>query len=105
MESHHATLGERVKYLEKALGDSADKHTAELNKLRDAHTKHAQDIIGHTATVDERLCFVEKLLGDSANNQGVAQIRRGQVPFKSMTSGIAMAPILERLGCLESVFS
>ena len=33
-KAHHATLAERVKYVEQLLGDSADKHAAELEALK-----------------------------------------------------------------------
>ena len=36
---HHASLQQRVDYLEKIMGDSADKHTAHLKKLEE---------LGHT---------------------------------------------------------
>ena len=60
-------------YLEKTLGDSADKHLNELQKLKDAHSKHdaahgrtakkldalraAQQ---HHATIAERINYPEQ---------------------------------------------
>merc|ERR1719343_698645 len=34
MQTHHATMKQRLDYLEKLIGDSADKHAQELAKLR-----------------------------------------------------------------------
>mmetsp|Transcript_10058 Transcript_10058/g.27079 ORF Transcript_10058/g.27079 Transcript_10058/m.27079 type:complete len:424 (-) Transcript_10058:7-1278(-) len=65
--SRHASMPERMEYIEKLLGDSADKHAEEVQSLRDAHSKHAQDLLDHHATVEERIQYVEKLLGDSAD--------------------------------------
>eukprot|EP00434_Breviolum_minutum_P003137 symbB.v1.2.002762.t1/scaffold141.1/size300911/13 len=91
---HHATLGDRVDYLEKLMGDSADKHT---NELGQAHTKLDQlrgrltalEAVGvtvesmkqnhsvlmaekakrdaHHASISERVDYIEKQLGDSAD--------------------------------------
>mmetsp|Transcript_83133 Transcript_83133/g.211624 ORF Transcript_83133/g.211624 Transcript_83133/m.211624 type:complete len:270 (+) Transcript_83133:3-812(+) len=73
LDEHHATVQERIKYLEKSLGDSADKHTKELKALAAAHDKHASDLSGiqavHAAhaSLPERMDYMEKLLGDSAD--------------------------------------
>merc|ERR1719464_1313862 len=76
----HATLQERVDFLERTLGDSADKHQKELESLRVAHArhdaatgKHAGDLESlkaahsHHAGMAERLAYIEKTLGDSAD--------------------------------------
>lgn len=34
---HHASLQQRVDYLEKIMGDSADKHAAHMKKLEAGH--------------------------------------------------------------------
>jgi chromosome segregation ATPase len=83
--SHHATMAERMAFLEQSLGDSADKHSKELEALRLAHTKHEQAHAGHVrdlqgikaitekhATVGERLDYVERMLGDSADKHAAA---------------------------------
>eukprot|EP00972_Heterocapsa_arctica_P036347 5349559-Heterocapsa_arctica.AAC.1 len=41
---HHASLPERISYLGKTIGDSADKHAKKLEKLKAAHDAHAQGI-------------------------------------------------------------
>merc|ERR1719210_1377637 len=79
-EGHHASVQERLIYLEKVVGDSADKHAAEIDALKAAHSKHATAAAKQTkdleslkqvhekhATLEERLNYVEKLLGDSAD--------------------------------------
>lgn len=38
----HASVSERVGYLEKVLGDSADRHEEEIQTLKAAQTKHAE---------------------------------------------------------------
>jgi len=72
LHAHHATLQERVDYLEKLLGDSADKHAKELDNLKVVHARHAEEVKGISAaqaqhaTMEERLNYLEKQLGDSA---------------------------------------
>merc|ERR1719215_90411 len=39
-------MAQRVDFLEKAIGDSADKHSKELNSLRESHAKHCQALEG-----------------------------------------------------------
>ena len=41
LESYLCTSEERMDYVEKTLGDSADKHSAEIMALKAAHAKHA----------------------------------------------------------------
>jgi len=117
LESHHATLGERVKFLEKAIGDSAEAHEKELKKLKDASSAHSQHLAGlqtlhqHHSTVDERLNFIEKLLGDSADNhsdvQRVSRIAGGRSPMSGRglqgLSSSTVTSILERLDGIEGV--
>jgi len=69
----HASMGERVDYIEKVLGDSADKHNRAIEALRVAHAKHATDMATvkeHRSTLEERLNFLEVTLGDSAEKHG-----------------------------------
>eukprot|EP00930_Biecheleria_cincta_P083353 TRINITY_DN72938_c0_g1_i1.p1 TRINITY_DN72938_c0_g1~~TRINITY_DN72938_c0_g1_i1.p1 ORF type:complete len:1818 (+),score=410.71 TRINITY_DN72938_c0_g1_i1:251-5455(+) len=84
LDSHHATLKERVDFLETFVGESADKHTKELENLKALHTKTTADAKAqhgkineqlekeknardsHHATMQERLTYMETLLGDSA---------------------------------------
>eukprot|EP00435_Cladocopium_sp_Y103_P040911 s2194_g11.t1 len=90
LEKHHATLEERLDYLEKALGDSSDKHTRELEALKAAHQKVAtehkskeqshgqvadrltqlqrekEDLHARHMLLGERVDYLEKLLGESA---------------------------------------
>lgn len=60
-------------YVEKLLGDSADKHAKELANLKAAHDKHASDLAGvkaahvHHATIQDRVDYIEKKIGDSAD--------------------------------------
>jgi len=104
-ELHHATMGERVEFLEKACGDSADKHAKELEAMRESHSRHAnhlqelQGLHSHHATMEGRLNFVEQLLGDSADNQQ-SKANRSFRPIAPGSSAPAAA-ILERLSNLE----
>mmetsp|Transcript_28375 Transcript_28375/g.51223 ORF Transcript_28375/g.51223 Transcript_28375/m.51223 type:complete len:660 (+) Transcript_28375:57-2036(+) len=83
-KEHHASLQERVVFLEKTIGDSADKHTAhtraleEVRKASDAAKGHHSDQLDRLsrekealhakhASVEERLKFLETSLGDSAD--------------------------------------
>eukprot|EP00932_Pfiesteria_piscicida_P016979 SRR837773.3883.p2 GENE.SRR837773.3883~~SRR837773.3883.p2 ORF type:complete len:327 (-),score=171.65 SRR837773.3883:99-1040(-) len=66
----HATVEDRVRYLEQTLGDSVEKHARELQALKTAHAQHAQghkDQLARHATLEERLDYIEKTLGDSAD--------------------------------------
>jgi len=78
---HHASMNERVEFLEKFVGDSADKHEAAAkmlegyqNKLKDVHghlSKQQAELLArqqHHATMEERMEFLEKQIGDSADN-------------------------------------
>ena len=86
-DQHHASLQQRVDYLEKIMGDSADKHTAHLKKLEELQS-HTEDHKGRHAEMadhvqrlkqekeslhkrhsnfEERLLFLEQNLGDSAD--------------------------------------
>jgi len=70
---HHASTEERLAFVEKSLGDSAD--TARMcTDLRRAHDRHARDLgelkdahSSHHASVPERVAFLEKEFGDSAD--------------------------------------
>lgn len=76
-KASHASVADRVQYLEKLLGDSVDAHSSELQALKAEHAKHAdavakqaRDLQGqdvHHAAMRERMAYLEKLLGDSAD--------------------------------------
>ena len=72
-DQHHASMQQRVDYLEKMMGDSADKHAAhvkQLEELRRSHddmrNRHGASDQNH-ASVQQRVDFLEKLMGDSAD--------------------------------------
>lgn len=74
LANHHANLEDRIGYLEKVTGDSADKHAKELKALKDAHLKHVQETKGAVgsqgqahASIESRLDYIEKVMGDSAD--------------------------------------
>merc|ERR1711862_947364 len=66
-------MEERMAFLEKSFGDSAEKHerhARDIEALRGAHGKLSNDakaIDAHHASVGERLDYIEKLVGDSAD--------------------------------------
>ncbi|CAE7328362.1 unnamed protein product [Symbiodinium natans] len=68
-DAFHASLRERVEFLESSLGDNADKHGKALAELRASHAKMVTDAktkeTAHSS-LTERLQYVEQLLGDSA---------------------------------------
>lgn len=71
LETHHATL-ERIDYLEKALSDSSEKHSRELEALKAAHQKVLVEHKGKEQSLlqmqrlGERVDYLEKLLAESA---------------------------------------
>ena len=70
LAAHTASLGERLEFLEKSLGQSVEKHAKEVEALKVSHSKFATDTKlrdTHHATVSERLDYVEKMVGDSAD--------------------------------------
>merc|ERR1712107_657860 len=68
----HASLPNRVAYLEQELGDSADKHAKTIDELKRSHEKHARDVAdlrgaqSHHATFEDRVAILEKEMGDSS---------------------------------------
>ena len=70
LASHSASLGERLDFLEKSLGQSAEKHAKEVDALKASHSRIATETKvrdAHHATVSERLDYIEKMIGDSAD--------------------------------------
>ncbi|CAK9114565.1 unnamed protein product [Durusdinium trenchii] len=86
-DQHHATLQQRVEYLEKIMGESADKHTAHMKTLEELQG-HRQDQLGRHSqmaesverlrqekealhkrhsSMEERMRYLEQLMGDSAD--------------------------------------
>jgi hypothetical protein len=57
--SNHASIAERVQYLEEFVGESADKHN-QLSNLQGAHDEHR-------TSMEARLEYMEGLIGDSAD--------------------------------------
>merc|ERR1719282_1444257 len=68
MDTHqrHASLEERMNYVEKELGDSADKHARAMSDLKKKH-EDLRSAHGQHANVPERLRFLEQQIGDSAD--------------------------------------
>jgi len=101
VDSHHASMAERMDFLEKAFGDSADNHMKELQAMQDAHSKQAQSLQAlhglhaHSATMEERINYVEKLIGDSADQR--IEENKGRHVFGIPAAGA----ILERLRGIE----
>jgi len=72
-KSTHATMEQRMTYIEKCLNDSADKHDANIKEI-EAASKKMQDLQGmaqerttHSTSMEERINFLEKMMGDSAD--------------------------------------
>merc|ERR1740121_2981241 len=86
-DAKHASLQERVDYLESMLGDSADKHAKELEKLKASHEKHSAamsksskylddhkgQMAGHHETLQERINDIEQVLGLHADKHDDAK--------------------------------
>merc|ERR1719193_2167184 len=76
-DSHHATMKERVDYLENALGSSAEKHIKEVEALKAAHARlstESKTRDSFHATITERVSFIEQQLGDSADKHTKALV-------------------------------
>jgi len=72
LRESHASMQERLDYIENLLGDSAEKHDRGFQDLKTSHDKHAKELTSiqtthasHQATMAERLAHLEKLLADS----------------------------------------
>jgi len=100
---HHATISERLQYLENFVGESADKHEKYLNDIQKAHSKlkDLQNTMSdtqsthsdHRATMEERLEFIEKQIGESAdmikNEAGAKQaLAELQANHKQLSSSL-----------------
>ncbi|CAE7433140.1 unnamed protein product [Symbiodinium pilosum] len=59
-DQHHATLEERMRFVEQSLGDSAEKHSRELRAHKDSREQQH-------ASLKEKVSYMEKLIGDSAD--------------------------------------
>merc|ERR1719491_670543 len=93
-QEHHATLPERMAFIEEQMGDSADKH---LEHVADLHTKVAgeqaarekhhgsvkelfarekEERSNHHASLNERLDYLESVIGDNADSHmsGLAEV-------------------------------
>merc|ERR1719162_2188847 len=69
-DQSHATLAERIVYLEKALGDSADKHARELEVFKNDYMQTTRDHQNRHGTAEQihdtiasRLVQIEKVIG------------------------------------------
>merc|ERR1719382_2302020 len=64
-----------MNYIEKELGDSADKHARAISDLKKKH-EDLRSAHGQHATIPERLRFLEQQIGDSADKhaQHIAEI-------------------------------
>ena len=52
-DQHHATMQQRVDYLEKMMGDSADKHAAHMKQLEELRRSHDDSQGRHANAVDK----------------------------------------------------
>jgi len=76
VHAHHASMKERVEYLERVLGDSLEGQQRELQSLKNAHQAHAKELdsvrrgSGKHDTLAERMDYVEALLGNTHDKHG-----------------------------------
>mmetsp|Transcript_39443 Transcript_39443/g.126416 ORF Transcript_39443/g.126416 Transcript_39443/m.126416 type:complete len:657 (-) Transcript_39443:336-2306(-) len=104
----HASMGERAAYLERALGDSAEKHMRELENLKAATEKHMRETHGRQsaveqahATVQQRLQVLENSLGDSADKH-MKELNDVKATMGKLSGGMqAHATVAERLAFIE----
>merc|ERR1711920_1121733 len=79
LKEHHASLMERVAYLEKDMGDSIEKHQRMLAEMHDKHN----DAMSKHASIPERVAYLEKEVGDSADkHSAVLQELKAHGQFK-----------------------
>jgi len=73
LQARHLSLGERVDYMEKLIGDNAEKHAQDLEAVKSSQAKHGKDLDGvkkvnsYHSSFEDRLNYLEKMLGDSAD--------------------------------------
>jgi len=77
-DGHRSSIVERLEYLEKFIGESAEKHDKHMKEIEAANAKlknlHGQNAANkaaheeHKATMEERIEFLEKQVGDTADN-------------------------------------
>ena len=117
-DQQHASMQQRVDYLEKMMGDSADKHAAhvkQLEELRRSHDdirkKHGTSDQQH-ATVQQRVDYLETMMGDSADKHAtrvkqLEELRRSHDEAHGRHANVAQAlkekhaSVEERLKFLE----
>eukprot|EP00931_Biecheleriopsis_adriatica_P025225 TRINITY_DN15541_c0_g1_i2.p1 TRINITY_DN15541_c0_g1~~TRINITY_DN15541_c0_g1_i2.p1 ORF type:complete len:1858 (-),score=462.88 TRINITY_DN15541_c0_g1_i2:61-5634(-) len=92
LDAHHASLRERVDFLETTVGDNADKHSKALAEVRSAHTKLAHESKSKEATsvsLGDRLQYLEKVIGDSASKHA-QEIQAAHAKIDAMHGRVAM---------------
>merc|ERR1740121_3350853 len=70
--NHHATLNERLTYLEGLFGDNADKHAKELAQIQSTHQQLSYDVRMHGGNhggMVERCNHLERLIAELAERQ------------------------------------
>jgi len=104
----HSSIAERVAYMEKLMGDSADKHARELQAIKDLHDKHIKD--NHSrhsaseqshASVQQRLSFLENAVGDSVDKHA-KELELMKASMGKLSGGLREhATVAERLAFIE----
>eukprot|EP00438_Fugacium_kawagutii_P016847 Skav219679 [mRNA] locus=scaffold817:23437:25194:- [translate_table: standard] len=84
LHARHLSLGERVDYLERLFGESAEKHAQELEKFKAKHSKDldasSSKLQSHHAGLQERVSPVPALLSCSGNVRPAP--REARIPGK-----------------------
>jgi len=89
---HHASINERVDYLEGVLGDNAEKHAQELARLASNHQKLTGELKARSevhSSVSERIATLEKACVDTAERQG-REARATRAKFDAFTSRLTV---------------
>jgi hypothetical protein len=71
-DKHKTSMEDRMEFLERQVGDSAEKHWKEIVDLKGKHGDMSKSLAGcakheHHATLEERVKFIEKEMGESAD--------------------------------------
>merc|ERR1712060_1019791 len=80
---HHASINERVDYLENVIGTNADKHAKELEKLARSHKELTGELKAEGVT--ERVSKLEKALVETAERQA-REAKATKAKFESFSN-------------------
>lgn len=84
IQTHHATMKQRLDYLEKLIGDSADKHAQELAKWRAERAERTRYHAEALSEVDKRMAHLERSHAEHVDSHG-ERLRSMEAAHSKMT--------------------